>query len=309
MAFRLRLPLLTPVETDYAKSKIVLCNQLFREGKCYDLLMELIALVEDAETLSTRGQDPFLTKALAFRDHLRQLLLSPEYASLSAHQILRVIETHLKKDMGIEAALEKLGPPRDLSKLENYISRTEWQFYKSSARSERLERLVGFAQHDRRYLRAVSRTSRVHKDPGVENHNLPMVLLFREALRITGSKKAAVGLLDESIRIPFFWIKSIPRDKLPSSVALDNFLLPGNKEDGADKSRHWNVFGGICLYKSPPESLELSLKREMKDLHDGGYSQENMTEFIRDTIANLNGIYYVVSMDPDLLPSHTKKAR
>ena len=26
-----------------------------------------------------------------------------------------------------------------------------------------------------------------------------------------------------------------------------------------------------------------------------------MTEFIRDTIANLNGIYYVVGMNPDLL--------
>ena len=52
---------------------------------------------------------------------------------------------------------------------------------------------------------------------------------------------------------------------LPSSLALDNFLLPGNKEDGADKSRHWNVFGGICLYKSPQEALDLALKREMKD--------------------------------------------
>ena len=26
-----------------------------------------------------------------------------------------------------------------------------------------------------------------------------------------------------------------------------------------------------------------------------------MEEFIRDTIANLNGIYYVASMNPDLL--------
>jgi len=26
-----------------------------------------------------------------------------------------------------------------------------------------------------------------------------------------------------------------------------------------------------------------------------------MTEFIRDTMANLNGIYYVVSINPDLL--------
>jgi hypothetical protein len=138
----------------------------------------------------------------------------------------------------------------------------------------------------------------------VENHNLPMVLLFREALRITGNKKAAVGLIDESIRIPLFWVKSIPREKLPNSVALENFLLPGNKEDGADKSRHWNVFGGICLYKTPAESLDLALKREMQDLREEHYSAEGMTEFIRDTIANLNGIYYVVSMNPDLLKTN-----
>jgi hypothetical protein len=43
------------------------------------------------------------------------------------------------------------------------------------------------------------------------------------------------------------------------------------------------------------------LKRESQDLREGNYSPEAMTEFIRDTIANLNGIYYVVSMDPDLL--------
>jgi hypothetical protein len=128
-----------------------------------------------------------------------------------------------------------------------------------------------------------------------------MILLFREALRITGDKKAAVGLVDETIRIPFFWVKSIPRDKLPGSVAQENFLLPGNKEDGSDKSRHWNVFGGICLYKSPQGSLDLALKRENQDLREGHYSPDAMTEFIRDTIANLNGIYYVISMNPDLL--------
>ena len=116
-----------------------------------------------------------------------------------------------------------------------------------------------------------------------------------------GDKKGAVGLLDESVRIPLGWVKSIPRNKLPSSLALENFLLPGNMEDGADKSRHWNVFGGICLYKSPEESLDLALKREMQDLREAQLSPDAMTEFIRDTIANLHGIYYVVSMNPELL--------
>jgi len=129
-----------------------------------------------------------------------------------------------------------------------------------------------------------------------------MVLLFREALRITGGdKKRAVGLLDEAIRIPYAWIKAIPRELLPSSVALDNFLLPGNKEDGADKSRHWNVFGGICLYKSPEEALDLAVKREVQDLRSAGHSAASMREFLRDMIANLNGMYHVMSVNPDLL--------
>jgi hypothetical protein len=135
-----------------------------------------------------------------------------------------------------------------------------------------------------------------------------MVLLFREALRIKGGdKKRAVGLLDEAIRIPFAWIKSIPQEKLPRSLALDNFLLPGNKEDGSDKSRHWNVFGGICLYKSAEEALDLALKREMRDLKTGGYSPEAMTEFIRDMIANLNGMYHVLVIDPGLLPHRNEE--
>ena len=85
-------------------------------------------------------------------------------------------------------------------------------------------------------------------------------------------------------------------------VALENFLLPGNKEDGPDKSRHWNVFGGVAIYKSPKESLILALKRENVDLKDQNFSPEAMQEFIRDTIANINGIYYVVSINPNLIP-------
>ena len=37
------------------------------------------------------------------------------------------------------------------------------------------------------------------------------------------------------------------------------------------------------------------------DLRDQDYAKDAMQEFIRDTIANINGIYYVVSIDPDLL--------
>jgi hypothetical protein len=72
-------------------------------------------------------------------------------------------------------------------------------------------------------------------------------------------------------------------------------------EDGADKSRHWNVFGGICLYKSPQEALDLALRREMQDLREEGYSPAAMREFLRDMIADLNGMYHVMSVRPDLL--------
>ncbi len=310
LAYHARLPQLNPLEQTYCREKIETCNLFFSVGMRYDLLLELVALVEDAETLTTRGQDEFVAKTLFLRDHLRELLESAQYAEfeaghVTAPEILKTIERYLKQDLGQEVSLEKLGPPRDLTRLKNYVGRTQWQYYKSRARVAQFEQLIRFAQHDRRYLRAVSQTTPKHTDPGVENHNLPMILLFREALRITGDKKAAVGLVDETIRIPFFWVKVIPRDKLPGSVAQENFLLPGNKEDGSDKTRHWNVFGGICLYKSPQESLDLALKREAQDLREGNYAPAAMTEFIRDTIANLNGIYYVVSMNPDLLRSAT----
>jgi len=61
------------------------------------------------------------------------------------------------------------------------------------------------------------------------------------------------------------------------------------------------VFGGISLYKSPEEALKLALKREMKDLRESGFTVEGLTEFIRDMIAKLNGMYHVMAIDPDLL--------
>jgi hypothetical protein len=91
-------------------------------------------------------------------------------------------------------------------------------------------------------------------------------------------------------------VKAIPRTALPNSVALENFLLPGNMEDGADKSRHWNVFGGICLYKSPREALDLALRREVKDLREDQFTEPAMREFLRDMIANLNGMFHVMAV-------------
>jgi hypothetical protein len=306
-AYRRRAPGLLPIEGDYAARKIARLDQLYRDGERYELLLALTDLVEDAETLSAPREPDFSLKLLVFRDHLRGELGSPLFAEFVAGRqdwraVLRVVSSHLKADLGLEYDLETLGPPRSLGRLQNYLDRAEWQYFKNTSRAEDFIALVAYAQHDPRYLRAVSRTSRKLEDPRVENHNLPMVLLFREALRIEGGdKKKAVGLLDEAIRIPYAWIRSIPREVLPGSLALDNFLLPGNKEDGADKSRHWNVFGGICLYKSPQEALDLALKREVQDLRNAAYSADAMREFFRDLIADLNGMYQVMAVDADLL--------
>jgi hypothetical protein len=311
-AWRKRQAQRLPVDRGYAEKDFARVKALFLSGAQYELLLALMEFVEDAETLTVRGQPEFLLKLLVFRDHLRDVLGSPLYAEFKAGKqdwraVIKVVTGHLQTDLGLVYDFETLGPPRDFKNLENYLQRAEWQYYKSTASDEDFRLLIAYAQHDRRYLRAVSRTSKRLRDSTVENHNLPMVLLLREALRIQkGDKKKAVGLLDEAIRIPYEWIKSIPREALPASLALDNFLLPGNKEDGTDKSRHWNVFGGICLYKSPQEALDLALKKEMQDLRDGKYSEAAMREFLRDMIANINGMYHVMTVNPDLLAAEHK---
>jgi hypothetical protein len=307
LAWRRREPNLLPIERDYAARKLARAKAFLEAGERYELLLALMDLVEDAETLTTRDQPELPLKLLVFRDHLREVLASPLYSKFQAGKqdwraVLKLVSAHLRRDLALTYDFETLAKPRNLTHLENYLQRAEWQYYKSTTREEDFRGLINYAQHDPRYLHAVARTNRKLRDPNVANHNLPMVLLFREALRLKGGdKKKAVGLLDEAIRIPYAWIKSLRREVLPGSLALDNFLLPGNKEDGADKSRHWNVFGGICLYKSPQEALDLALKREMQDLRDDAYSEAAMREFFRDMIADLNGMYHVMSVNPSLL--------
>ncbi|MCP4901270.1 MAG: hypothetical protein GY906_30235 [bacterium] len=306
VAWERREPDLNEIEREYAELKLAQCDLLYEEGRLFSLLLHLVGLVEDAETLTMRGQSEFITKILYFRDHLQDLLVSEEVRAFengeSDHrEIFEAIELNLHDDLGIDLKLDELEPPRDYLDLQNYVDRAVWQRYKSLTTEDQFKNLILYAQYDRRYLRSVSRTSPKMTDTQLRNHNLPMILLFHEALRIRGGDKlAAVGMLDEAIRIPLGWVKSIPPEMLPSSLALDNFLLPGNMEDGSDKSRHWNVFGGIALHRSPEESLILSLRREIADVRDDAYSVDSVREFIRDTIANVNGIYSVVTMDPEL---------
>lgn len=298
---------LTEIEREYAESKFAICDELYEKGFFYGLLLHLVGLVEDAETLSVAGQSDFIRRILFFREHLQDIVVSEAFRAFEEgtgtyERVFEEIEHSLQDDLGIEVELDELDSPRGFLDLQNYLDRAEWQKNKSLTSEDQFKSLILYAQYDRRYLRSVSRTSPQMTDVQLRNHNLPMILLFREALKIKGGNKlAAVGLLDEAVRIPLGWVKGIPPEVLPSSLALDNFLLPGNMEDGTDKSRHWNVFGGIALYKSPKESLMLSFKRELLDVRDDDYSVDAVREFIRDTIANINGIYYVMSMNPDLL--------
>jgi hypothetical protein len=307
LAYTLRKDSLTIAEKENFNRSIVYCNELYDQQNHFELLLQLISLVEEIETLDPNNQTEFVQKLLPFRDHLRALLKSSLFRkfkndSVSYQVVFSEIERHLKTDLGIELKIDSMGSPRDFSKIENYISRAEWQKNKSLNKKEDFMKLLLYAQYDKRYLRAVSRTSQKDQDLELNNHNLPMLLLFHEGLRIKhGDKKATIGLLDEAIRVPFSWVKSIPREMLPSSIALENFLLPGNKEDGSDKSRHWNVFGGVSLYKSPEESLILSFQREVVDAREGNYSYNAVREFIRDLIANTNGIYHVVSANQKLV--------
>jgi len=299
--YKQRYENLSHEESAFVSEQILIVRKLFNEKNYYELLLNLILLSEAGETLSTKHQTNFIKNVRYLADDLRKLLNSSQYTNFQKGKsswidVFHDLDIINKARAGIDTPLQKLEPARDLTELQNYIDRAEWQYYKSKNTNDHFHNLINFAQNDRRYLRAVSNTSPRHQDINLQNHNLPMMLLFSQAMIITGNdKKLAVGLLDETIRVPFFWLKALPAKIRPSSVALEHFLLPGNMEDGSDKSRHWNVFGGLSLYRSPEESLNLAFQREVEDVRKANYSPQAMTEFIRDMIANCYGIYHIVS--------------
>jgi hypothetical protein len=44
----------------------------------------------------------------------------------------------------------------------------------------------------------------------------------------------------------------------------------------------------------------------MQDLRNDNYSEEGMREFFRDMIANLNGMYHVITVNPALLSPQSR---
>jgi hypothetical protein len=83
-AWRKRQPTLLPLERNYAEMKLARLQVLCASGEHFEFLLALMDLVEDAETLTERGQPEFPVKILAFRDHLREVLNSPLYADFKA---------------------------------------------------------------------------------------------------------------------------------------------------------------------------------------------------------------------------------
>ncbi len=77
--YDLRANHLTKIEKDYVEKKLQYCNDLFAQKEYFSLLLNLITLTEDAETLTTKGQSDFIKKLLYFRDHLKELLVSKEF--------------------------------------------------------------------------------------------------------------------------------------------------------------------------------------------------------------------------------------
>lgn len=307
--YKVRINDLTNIEKEQVRLSFLLAKDLYENEQYYDLLIHLILWSEASETLFVENQSTELLNIRMLAYDLRDYVISERYSDfknskLKWDEVSKDLEVILFKRLGKQYVLNSMESPRDLTNIQNYKDRLVWQYYKSSNQAEQFYELLNYAQHDRRYLRAVSRTTRKHADTALLNHNVPMMLLLRESIRISnGDKKLAVGLLDETIRIPFAWVKSLPKGSLPSSIALENFLLPGNMEDGSDKSRHWNVFGGLSLYRSPIDSFELALKREIMDVRSGDYNKELVTEFIRDMIANCFGIYHVVAFtSPQIIP-------
>jgi len=49
----------------------------------------------------------------------------------------------------------------------------------------------------------------------------------------------------------------------------------------------------------------LALQREVADLKGGKPTPEQLRELIRDTIANINGIYYIMSIKEGRIPAQS----
>ena len=80
-AYSIRKNELSEIENNYIQKKIKYCDILFDQKEYYNLLLHLICIVEDAETLTIRTHSDFIKQVVYFRDKLKALLVSREFES------------------------------------------------------------------------------------------------------------------------------------------------------------------------------------------------------------------------------------
>jgi hypothetical protein len=72
LAYTSRIDSLTSAEKESLSKGILNCNTLWESRNQFELLLQLISLVEEVETLDPKNQTEFVQKLLPFRDHMKR---------------------------------------------------------------------------------------------------------------------------------------------------------------------------------------------------------------------------------------------
>ena len=94
-------------------------------------------LVEDAETLTCAGTAGVSAQVPCVSGSPARGARFATFAEFRAGRrdwraVLKIVSGHLQTDLGLAYDFETLGPPRSLDRLENYLQRADWQYYKST---------------------------------------------------------------------------------------------------------------------------------------------------------------------------------
>lgn len=139
VAYQLRKNSLTNIEIENINKVITECNNLYKEENYFEVLLQLIDLVETIETLNAGEQERFVQQLPVFRNHLRDLLRSELFTDSAYYKLVfEQIEKNLQNDLGIDVNIDSLPPPRDFYKIENYIDRAAWQKKQKQEHKRRL---------------------------------------------------------------------------------------------------------------------------------------------------------------------------
>jgi hypothetical protein len=123
---------MTPEEASYLQLRSRQCRELFDRREWNALLLKLIELSDNAETL-------FLTEALKeamqawkLRDNLRTILerMIEGHETMTSAKIdnsLNQVSQSARSTMGIVTPVQEMKSLRNFGRLENYFERAKWQ--------------------------------------------------------------------------------------------------------------------------------------------------------------------------------------